>query len=171
MGVGLSAVVLWGKTRAPQLYCRMGTRCASQVHPSTVLHQGSPDCYPEILEPTHTPYVSLDPIGRWYQRQQAQRSPSLWPTSWWRQPPWQQTSAMPLTLLVSQLSMGGSQFRGIADLNAVCSQGQRMGQFCYPHPLHIGRSGHEGPPLGRAYRRKMHRSPDSARKGSQGIPH
>ncbi|PNI91456.1 E4F1 isoform 10, partial [Pan troglodytes] len=37
---------------------------------------------------------------RWCRQHQAQRSPSLWPTSWWRRPPWQQTSATHLTSLV-----------------------------------------------------------------------
>ncbi|XP_007181702.2 transcription factor E4F1 isoform X6 [Balaenoptera acutorostrata] len=37
-------------------------------------------------------------VRRWSQQQQAQRSPSLWPTSWWRQPLSRQTSATLLTL-------------------------------------------------------------------------
>ncbi|XP_051023281.1 transcription factor E4F1 isoform X3 [Acomys russatus] len=63
------------------------------------------------IEPLKRPYPPLLLLllhcwpRRWCQRQQraAQRSPLLWPTSWWKPRLWQQTSAMLLTLLGSIL--------------------------------------------------------------------
>lgn len=69
LGVGFRLVVLVGELRAPAQPFHM------DLNPS--LHLPSQGCSGTVqisLLP------SLYPIGRWSQRWQAQRSPSLWPT-------------------------------------------------------------------------------------------
>lgn len=74
LGVGFRSVILMGELRAPAQPFPM------DLHPSLYLpSQGCSGTLQMSLLP------SLYPTGRWSQRRQAQRSPSLWPTLLWRQ--------------------------------------------------------------------------------------